>query len=164
MGKLDDIRNKLQAGSTTKQLVEQGYAKSSVHHVAKKLEKLQPSPATSPVPDEIQELRHQKEIMKLKKEIAEIEAGKEKLPDRVGTLESRLSALESRSASSHSVLRDAEDTALFHAFIYAHSLMRSHLEKSHKVEVDAADIEREVRELKEYCSAWVEKQIEKTGT
>jgi cell division protein FtsB len=93
MGKLDDIRNKLQAGSTTKQLVEQGYAKSSVHHVAKKLEKLQPSPATSPVPDEIQELRHQKEIMKLKKEIAEIEAGKEKLPERVAKLEAELHQL-----------------------------------------------------------------------
>ena len=90
MGKLDDIRNKLQAGSTTKQLVEQGYAKSSVHHVAKKLEKLQPSPATLPVPDEIQELRHQKEIMKLKKEIAEIEAGKERLPERVTELERAL--------------------------------------------------------------------------
>ena len=93
MGKLDDIRNKLQAGSTTKQLVEQGYAKSSVHHVAKKLEKLQSSPATSPVPDEIQELRHQKEIMKLKKEIAEIEAGKEKLPERVAKLEAELHQL-----------------------------------------------------------------------
>ena len=64
MGKLNEIREKLLTGSTTNQLIEQGYAKSSVHHVAKKLEKLQPSPATSPVPDEIQELRHQKEIMK----------------------------------------------------------------------------------------------------
>ena len=112
MGKLDDIRNKLQAGSTTKQLVEQGYAKSSVHHVAKKLEKLQPSASTSPVPDEIQDLRHRKEIMKLKKEIAELEVSKEKMPERVAALEKTVSELES-------LINDSVDTAIDVCLQYA---------------------------------------------
>ena len=95
MGKLNEIRDKLLAGSTTKQLVEQGYAKSSVFSVAKKLANTKPDMPASSVQDELQDLRRQREIMKLQKEIAGLEADKEKLPDRMEVLESRLTALES---------------------------------------------------------------------
>lgn len=95
MGKLNDIRQKLSAGGTTSQLIDQGYAKSSVFNVARKLKNTKTDIPASSVPDEVQELRHRKEIIKLQKEIAELEAAKEKMPDRVAALESRLTALES---------------------------------------------------------------------
>jgi len=38
MGKLKEIRDRLLAGSTPKELVDQGYAKSSVYREANKLE------------------------------------------------------------------------------------------------------------------------------
>ena len=95
MGKLEEIREKLVAGSTTKQLIEQGYAKSSVFNVAKKLKGSQPNIPDTPVSDELQELRQQREKTKLQKEIADLEAGKEKLTERVATLEKTI--LESRS-------------------------------------------------------------------
>ncbi len=164
MGKLSDIEQKLLSGSTTNQLIEQGYAKSSVHLVANKLRNLKPDAPVSPVPDEIQELRHRREIIKLQKEIAELEAAKENFPNRVGSLESKLNALESRIAGMQSLLRNAVDTALFYALFYGYSLMKSHLENSHKVKKDATGIEGEERELREYCSGWVEKQIEKIET
>ena len=87
MGKLNEIRDKLLAGSTTKQLVKQGYAKSSVFRVAKKTKNPQPDAVTLPVPNEIQELRHRREVIKLQKEIAELEVAKEKVPDRLAKLE-----------------------------------------------------------------------------
>ncbi len=90
MGKLSDIEQKLLSGSTTTQLIEQGYAKSSVHLVANKLKNLKPDTPVSPVPDEIQELRHRRDIIKLQKEIAELEAAKENLPDRVTKIETEL--------------------------------------------------------------------------
>lgn len=93
MGKLNEIRDKLLAGSTTKQLVKQGYAKSSVFRVAKKIKNPQPAIATLPVPDEIQELRHRREVIKLQKEIAELEFAKEKVPDRLTKLEAEVDQL-----------------------------------------------------------------------
>ena len=91
MGTLNDIRQKLLSGGTVSQLIKEGYAKSSVNHVARKLKKTQPAgtPASS-VEDELQELRHQKEVVKLKKEISELEAAKEKVPDRVAKLEAEV--------------------------------------------------------------------------
>ena len=50
------------------------------------------NPQTS---DELQELRQKRDMIKLQKEIADIEADKEKIPERVAALESRLTALES---------------------------------------------------------------------
>ena len=96
MGKLEEIRKKLVAGSTTKQLIEQGYAKSSVFNVAKKIKNPQPDAVTLPVPDEIQELRHRREIIKLQKEIAELEVAKEKVPDRLAKLETEVHQLNQR--------------------------------------------------------------------
>ena len=107
MGTLSDIRQKLQSGYTINQLIGEGYAKSSVNHVARKLKKTQPpGTPTSPVPDDIQELRHQRDIIKLKKEIAELEIAKEKMPERVAALEKTVLDLRT-------LLRDAVDTALF---------------------------------------------------
>lgn len=90
MGKLNEIRDKLLAGSTTKQLVKQGYAKSSVFSVAKKIKNLEPITTRLPISDEIQELRHRREIIKLQKEIAELEVAKEKVPDRLAKLEAEV--------------------------------------------------------------------------
>ncbi|MFC2016979.1 hypothetical protein ACFLUD_01025 [Chloroflexota bacterium] len=88
MGKLNDIEQKLSSGSTPSQLKKEGYAKSSVTYVDRKLKKAEPaSTPTSPVDDELKELRHQKEVVKLKKEIAELEDSKEKIPDRLEKLE-----------------------------------------------------------------------------
>ncbi|MFC1910801.1 hypothetical protein ACFLXC_05940 [Chloroflexota bacterium] len=65
MGKLNDIRQKLLSGNTTKQLIDQGYAKSSVFKVAKKLNSSQTNIPDMPVSDDLKELRYQKEIVKL---------------------------------------------------------------------------------------------------
>lgn len=95
MGTLNDIKQKLISGYTVSQLIGEGYAKSSVNHVARKFRDIQPGIPASPISNELQELRYQREIIKIQKEIAELEASKEKLPKRVAALESRLSALES---------------------------------------------------------------------
>ncbi len=47
------------------------------------------------MPDEIRELRQQWEKIKLEKEIADLEAGKEKLSERVATLEKTIPELRS---------------------------------------------------------------------
>ena len=113
MGTLNDIRQKLLSGGTVSQLIKEGYAKSSVNHVARKLKKTQPAGTpTSSVEDELQELRRQKELIKLQKEIAELEATKDKLPERVAVLEKTV--LELRS-----LVNDAVDTALWRSLVYA---------------------------------------------
>ncbi len=95
MGKLNDIRDKLLSGSTTKQLIEQGYTKSSVFRVAGKLKGSQPNILATPASDELQELRHQRDMIKLREEISKLEAAKEKLPDRVAALEKAVPELRS---------------------------------------------------------------------
>ena len=96
MGKLNDIEQKLLSGSTASQLKKEGYAKSSVTYVDRKLKKAEPvSTPTPSVNDELQQLRYQKELVKIKKEIADIEDSKENIPDRMAVLDSRLTALES---------------------------------------------------------------------
>ena len=61
-GKLNDIRLKLLSGSTPSQLIKEGYAKSSVTYVDRKL----------------------------KKEIAELEDSKENVPERLEKLEAKV--------------------------------------------------------------------------
>ena len=95
MSILNDISQKLQSGYSTSQLIKEGYAKSSVNHVARKLKKLQPDVPDLAIPDEIKELRQQREKIKLEKEIADLEAGKEKLSERVATLEKTIPELRS---------------------------------------------------------------------
>ncbi len=107
MGTLNDIRQKLLSGNSTNQLISEGYAKSSVNHVARKLKNTPESGTTvTQVDDELQGLRHQKEKIKLQKEIAELEDGKEKLPDRVASLETKLAQLEG------SAFKDRVDDAM----------------------------------------------------
>jgi hypothetical protein len=105
MGKLDDIRQSLLAGNSPKQLIDEGYAKSSVFNEAKKLKNAKSTLPSMPVSDELQELRQKRDMIKLQKEIADIEADKDKLPERISTLEIRVMKLES-------VLSNAVDTAL----------------------------------------------------
>ncbi|MFC1871981.1 hypothetical protein ACFLYF_06275 [Chloroflexota bacterium] len=112
MGTLNDIRQKLLSGYTISQLIGEGYAKSSVNHPARKLKDIQPDLPTSPAPDELQELRHQRDIVKLKKEITDLEDAKEKVPDRVAALEKEVVKLRS-------LLNNAVDTAIFACLEFA---------------------------------------------
>lgn len=132
MGKLNEIRNRLKAGDTPRQLIEKGYAKSSVHRENNKLNNSQPGTNTKPINDEIQELRRQKEVIKLQKEIAELEATKEKLPERVDALEKAVIDLRT-------LLNDAVDTVLYKSMVYA-------------------GVNRE--EAEKFANGWVERAIE----
>ena len=132
MGTLSDIRQKLQSGYTISQLIGEGYAKSSVNHVARKLKKTQPAGTpTSSVEDELQELRHQKEVVKLKKEIAELEVAKEKMPERVAALEKAIPELRS-------FLIKVIETALWQSLVSA---------------------EENREDAKEYSDGWVDRYI-----
>ncbi|MFC1956165.1 hypothetical protein ACFLWZ_06590 [Chloroflexota bacterium] len=131
MGKLNEIRHRLLAGSTPKQLIEKGYPRSSVHRENKKLKDIQsvlPNMATS---DELQELRQKRDMVKLQKEIAEIEADKEKIPER-------LTALENKVVKLQSIFTNAVDTAL-------------------GISLEEAGWTRE--EAREYADGWVERNI-----
>ncbi|MFC1981483.1 hypothetical protein ACFLVN_04480 [Chloroflexota bacterium] len=81
--------------------------------------------------DDIQELRHQRDIIKLQKEIAELEVTKEKIPDRVASLEKTVIELRS-------LLNNAVNTALYVSLAYA-------------------EMDRE--EAKEFTQGWVERVI-----
>ena len=98
MDVLAEIRQKLLSGKQPVALVKEGYAKSSVYHVANKLcsidqIKVWGSETTG---DEVQGLRRRKEIIKLEREIAELEAAKERLPERVSKLEAEVHQLRQR--------------------------------------------------------------------
>ena len=93
---LAEIRQKLLSGKKPVDLIKEGYAKSSVYYVAKKVRNVNTGIAELPADDELTELRRRKEIIKLEKEISELEAIKEKLPERVAALESSLEGLPGR--------------------------------------------------------------------
>ena len=90
---LVDIRQKLLSGKQPIEWVKDGYAQSSVYSVAKKVRNTQSGILGLPVDDELTELRRRKEIIKLQKEIAELKAAKERLPDRVAKLEAEVHRL-----------------------------------------------------------------------
>ena len=131
MGKLNEIRQRLMAGNTPKQLIDEGYAKSSVFNEARKLKNTKPDLPNISTSDELQELRQKRDMIKLQKEIAELEATKEKLPERVTALEDKLTKLQSR-------LINAVDTALC-------------------ISLQEAGWDRE--EAREYADGWVGKNI-----
>ena len=132
MGTLNDIRQKLLSGYTVSQLIKEGYAKSSVNHVARKLKKTQqPDSTATQVDDELQELRHQKEVVKLRKEITELGGAGDKLPERV-------TALEKTNHELRSLMVNAVDTAI-------------------AVCLEYAGMDRE--EAGEYADGWVERNI-----
>ncbi|MBU1067844.1 hypothetical protein KKE60_08660, partial [Patescibacteria group bacterium] len=110
--KLYDIRQQLLGGKGPVALINEGFARSSVYYVAKKLRDAQLGMPGIPPGDEVAELRRRREIIKLEKEIADIEAGKEKLPDRVASLEADVKDLRS-------LVCDAVDTAICHCMMYA---------------------------------------------
>jgi len=96
MGTMNDIKLRLESGSTASQLIGEGYAKSSVNQMARKLKKTALVRIPAPlVDDELQELRQQREKVKLQKEIAELEAAKENMPERVAALEKAVPELRS---------------------------------------------------------------------
>ena len=94
---LAEIRQKLLSGKQPVDLVKEDYAKSSVYYVANKLRRTAQTKMWGGglTGDEVQELRRRKGIVKLEKEIAEFEAAKERLPERVARLEARLDDLRS---------------------------------------------------------------------
>ncbi len=132
MGTMNDIRLKLDSGYTVSQLIKEGYAKSSVNHVNRKLKNnQQPGTTVTQVDDELQELRHQKEVVKLRKEITELGGAGDKLPERV-------TALEKTNHKLRSLMVNAVDTAI-------------------AVCLEYAGMDRE--EAGEYADGWVERNI-----
>ena len=131
MGKLNDIRQKLSAGSTTKELIDQGYAKSSVFNVTNKLKGSHPNITGTPVSDALQELINQRESKKVQNEIADLYAAGDKLPDRMAALEQTVLKLRS-------LLCNAVDTALF---------------------ICLREAERNYEEADQYANGCVEKNI-----
>ncbi len=103
----------MDSGYTASQLIKEGYKKSSVHHIVRELKKnrKQDSP-TSPIDSELQGLRRQKEAVKLRNEISELENARENLSNRVTTLEKELRELRS-------LMVNAVDTALFKSLVYS---------------------------------------------
>jgi hypothetical protein len=136
MSILNDIRQKLLSGSTPSQLIKEGYKKSSVSHEARKLKKTQtPGTSTSPVDDELQELRHQKEVVKLRKEITDLENAGENLPRRVTDLEKAIPELRS-------FVTKVVEAALWQSLV-------------------SAGVNRE--EAKEFSDGWVDRHIKWEG-
>ena len=76
-----------------------------------KVIRLSLTPAST-VPDEIQELRQQREKIKLQKEIAELEADKDNLPGRV-------TALEKASPELRSFVSQVVEHALWQSLVSA---------------------------------------------
>lgn len=94
MDKLAEIKQNLLSGQQPIDLIKAGYAKSSVYYMMKKIRDTQMGISELPGDDELADLRRQREVLKLEKEIADIEAAKEKLPDRMAVLEKKVAELQ----------------------------------------------------------------------
>ena len=121
---LAEIKQKLLGGKQPVDLIKEGYAKSSVYYVAKKVRNVQTGIAKLPADDELSELRRRKEIIKLEKEISELEAIKEKLPERITALESGLEGLPGRISFLERQLNLTLD-AVEHTFFELHGIAMS---------------------------------------
>lgn len=134
MSNMEKIHKLLSSGKTPQELIADGYPKSTVYAVAKKANGPQLTISESAiVDDEVQELKQKKQILKLEKEIDELQAAKEKLPDR-------LTALEKRVDRQLHLIRNAVDTAIGICLQY------SGLDKD---------------EARQYADYWVEREIER---
>ncbi len=92
MGNMQEIKDLLLSGKTAIDIIGQGYAKSTVYSVVNsEKSKLKPAVFSS---DEISELKHRREVIRLEQEIAELEA-REKIPGRIAKLESELEDMDS---------------------------------------------------------------------
>jgi hypothetical protein len=69
MNILAEIEKKLRGGKRPAELVKDGYAKSSVYHVVKKIRSDKPGISEPTSDDELTELRRRRGIIKLKTEI-----------------------------------------------------------------------------------------------
>ena len=94
MDVLAEIKQELISGKQPVELIKDGYAKSSVYYVAKKLGNAHLDKTRLTIDDEVAELRRKREIIRLEKDIAELEAGKERLPERVAKLEAAIQELK----------------------------------------------------------------------
>ena len=87
------VQNLFYKGLSVKEIVSQGFARSTVYQVRRKLSRGQVSKPDPGVADELVELKYERERLKLEKQIADLVAEKEKLPDRVTALERELQDL-----------------------------------------------------------------------
>jgi predicted GNAT superfamily acetyltransferase len=130
---MEEIRQKLEAGAAAKDLIKSGFGKkTTVYKVKKQMKSRSQLPA---VDDEVAELQHEKQVLKLKADIAELVALKEKLPDRVTTLEVEVVALRK-------LIRQAVNKALEALFTHT------------------ANLREPTQEIKEICRDWVERFVE----
>ena len=130
---MEEIRQKLEAGAAAKDLIKSGFGKkTTVYKVKKQMKSRSQLPA---VDDEVAELQHEKQVLKLKADIAELVALKEKLPDRVTTLEVEVVALRK-------LIRQAVNKALEASFTHT------------------ANLREPTQEIKEICRDWVERFVE----
>jgi len=114
MNVMAEIRQQLLSGKQPVELVKDGYAKSTVYYVAKSVRLSQSAVPELSDGDELTELRRRKEIIKLQKEIAELEASKEKLPERVAWLEGQVEFL-------NELVRSVGDTLCYFVFLVSKS-------------------------------------------
>ena len=93
MNILAEIEKKLRSGKRPVELIKEGYTKSSVYHVARRIRNDKPGIAQTPPDDELTELRRRKEVVKLQTEIQQLEAEKGKLPERMVKIEADIQEL-----------------------------------------------------------------------
>jgi hypothetical protein len=93
MNILAEIRRKLIGGESPSELIKEGYAKSSVYYVWRRIKNEKSGINEIPPDDELTELRRKREIVKLQTEIQQLEADKEKLPERIAKIETDLQEL-----------------------------------------------------------------------
>jgi len=157
--KFDEIRKGLSEGKKPTDLIKAGYAKSSVYAVAKTMRDEQLPGASSPgaeAPvldddDELAALRRRKEIVKLEKEIADIESGKgtpwlkrlEALELEVNSPEG-VPSLREEIECLRQLVRNSVDTALSQCVEWVQRLA---LYQQYPI-------------AKDWCDGWVEREIE----
>ena len=101
MDTMAEIRNQLLAGKSADELIRKGFAKSTVYAVQRKLQSRQVAALGAGVDDELVQLRRDRDRAKLMLEIQEIESKRERLPQRMDSLEKEVQEL--RAAQHHTI-------------------------------------------------------------
>jgi chromosome segregation ATPase len=96
MSNMETIHQRLQDGESPRQLIAEGFPRSTVYLVNRRIKGMQGSPGKTDAvvtDEEIQELKQEKARLSLQVQISKLEAERERLPNRVTRLERQLSLL-----------------------------------------------------------------------